>query len=43
VFSIDGEFESRNYPDIIEYKLAAALEEEIRSFIPKDDPIWSPR
>ena len=29
VFSIDGEFESRNYPDIIEYKLAAALEEEI--------------
>ena len=39
--ALDAEIELRNYPDIIEYQLVAALEKEILSFIPKNDRIWS--
>lgn len=39
-FSLDPEIELRNFPDIIEYQRAAALQKEILSFIPKEDPFW---
>lgn len=32
--------ELKHNPDIIEFQLVAALEEEILSFIPKEDPFW---
>ncbi len=38
--AIEAQVELRNFPDIIEYQLAASLEKEILSFIPKDDPYW---
>jgi hypothetical protein len=45
--NVDKEFsicspmsELEHYPDIIEFQLIAALENEIGSFIPKDDPFW---
>lgn len=38
--AIEAQVEVRNFPDIIEYQLAASLEKEILSFIPKDDPYW---
>lgn len=44
---IDKEFsicsptsELKHYPDMIEFQLIAALENEIQSFVPKDDPYW---
>jgi hypothetical protein len=40
--ALDAQIELRNFPDIIEYQLVAALEKEILSFVPKDDRIWSP-
>ena len=40
-FSIcSAKSELKHNPDIIEFQLAAALEDEILSFIPKDDPFW---
>ena len=39
-FSLDPETELRTFPDIIEYQRAAALQKEIRGFIPKEDPFW---
>ena len=40
-FSIyDVEHKLYTYPDMIEYHLVDALEKEILSFIPKDDPFW---
>ena len=30
----------KHYPDMIEFQLIAALEDEIQSFVPKDDPFW---
>lgn len=38
--AIEAQVELLNFPDIIEYQLAASLEKEILSFIPKDDPYW---
>lgn len=38
--AIEAEVGLRNFPDIIEYQLAASLEKEILDFIPKDDPYW---
>jgi len=44
---IDKEFsicspksELKHYPDMIEFQLISALEDEIQSFVPKDDPFW---
>lgn len=44
---IDKEFsvcspksELKHFPDIVEIQLVAALENEIQSFVPKDDPFW---
>lgn len=39
-FAIDAQIQLRNYPEIIEYQLAVTLEEDILSFIPKDDLFW---
>lgn len=39
-FSLDTQVEPHNFPDIIEFQLAAELEKEILSFIPKEDPFW---
>jgi hypothetical protein len=39
-FSLDPEIELQNFPDFIEYQRAAALEQEILGFIPKEDPFW---
>lgn len=40
-FSIcSPKYELKHHPDIIEFQLVAALEDEILGFIPKDDAFW---